>query len=55
MVKYIARLVSDIGTGPIGIDRGPRIQITAVIRAVVVMKMIFALFFLVLLVALLVI
>ena len=34
---YMARFVSEIGTGPIGMDNGARIHVTAVMRAVTVM------------------
>ncbi len=34
----MARLVNEIGTGPIGMDSGARIQVTAAIRAVMVVS-----------------
>ena len=37
MKIYMARFVSEIGTGPIGIDNGARIHVTAVMSAVTVM------------------
>ena len=33
----MAKLVREIGTGPIGMDSGARIQVTAVISAIIVM------------------
>ena len=34
----MARLVNEIGTGPIGMDSGASIQVTAAIRAVMVIS-----------------
>ena len=33
-VKYTTRLVSDIGIGPIGIDNGANMHVTAAISAI---------------------